>query len=62
MRDELAERGKAGEDRQALLDAILAIVADPAIPDEDVGGLIRGEKVGWERLRSAQATAAATAP
>ncbi len=27
MRDELAERGKAGEDRQALLDAILAIVA-----------------------------------
>ncbi|MFN2535708.1 MAG: DUF4158 domain-containing protein, partial [Pseudonocardiaceae bacterium] len=57
MRDELAERGKAGENRQALLDAILAIVADPAIPDEDVGGLIRGEKVGWERLRSAQATA-----
>ncbi len=57
MRDELAERGKAGEDRQALLDAILSIVADPAIPDEDVGGLIRGEKVGWERLRSAQATA-----
>ena len=32
MRDVLAERGKAGEDRQALLDAILAIVADPAIP------------------------------
>ncbi len=57
MRDELAERGKAGEDRQALLDAILAIVADPAVPDEDVGALIRGEKVGWERLRSAQATA-----
>jgi len=57
MRDELAERGKAGEDRQALLDAILTIVADPALPDEDVGGLIRGEKVGWERLRSAQATA-----
>jgi TnpA family transposase len=56
MRDALAERGKAGEDRQALLDAILAIVADPGIPDEDVGGLIRGE-IGWERLRSAQATA-----
>jgi hypothetical protein len=38
MRDALAERGKAGEDRQALLDAVLAIVADPAIPDEEVGG------------------------
>lgn len=57
MRDELAERGKAGEERQALLDTVLAIVADPAIPDEDVGGLIRGEKVGWERLRAAQAAA-----
>jgi hypothetical protein len=57
MRDALAERGKAGEERQALLDAVLAIVADPAIPDEDVGGLIRGEKVGWERLRAAQASA-----
>ncbi|WP_212735083.1 Tn3 family transposase [Herbidospora galbida] len=56
MRDALAERGKAGKDRQALLDAILAIVADPAIADEDVGGLIRGEKIGWQRLRSAQAS------
>ena len=53
MRDALAERGKAGEDRQALLDAVLAIVADPAIPDEEVGGLIRGEEIGWERLRAA---------
>ena len=26
MRDALADRGKAGEDRQALLDAVLAIV------------------------------------
>ena len=57
MRDALAERGKAGEDRQALLDAVLAIVADPAIPDEEVGGLIRGEKIGWERLRAAQSSA-----
>ncbi|VFA96243.1 Transposase and inactivated derivatives, TnpA family [Nocardia farcinica] len=32
MRDELAERGKAGEDRQGLLDDLLAIInrhADP---------------------------------
>jgi len=57
MRDALAERGRTGEDRQNLLDELLAIVADTAIPDEEVGGLIRGEKIGWERLRSAQATA-----
>ncbi|MEO6089760.1 MAG: Tn3 family transposase [Umezawaea sp.] len=57
MRDALAERGRAGEDRQALLDAILGIVGDPAVPDEDVGALIRGERIGWERLRAAQATA-----
>jgi len=57
MRDALAERGKAGEDRQALLDAVLAIVADPAIPDEEAGGLIRGEAAGWERLRAAQSSA-----
>ena len=57
MRDYLAERAKSGEDRQALLDAILAVVADPAVPDADVGGLIRGERIGWELLRSAQAAA-----
>lgn len=57
MRDYLAERAKSGEDRQELLDAILAIVADPAVPDEDVGRLIRGERIGWERLRSAQSSA-----
>jgi hypothetical protein len=57
MRDALAERAKSGEDRHALLDAILTIVADPATPDEQVGGLIRGDAIGWERLRSAQSTA-----
>ncbi|GAA2636509.1 hypothetical protein GCM10010411_89660 [Actinomadura fulvescens] len=57
MRGALAERAKAGEDRQALLDAILAIVADPVVPDEQVGGLIRGERIGWERLRAAQSAA-----
>ncbi len=56
MRDYLAERAKSGENRHELLDAILAIVADPAVPDEDVGGLIRGERIGWDRLRSAQST------
>lgn len=57
MRDELAERGKTGEDRQALLDDLLAIVTDMQIPDEEIGGLIRGEKIGWERLRAAIAQA-----
>ncbi len=57
MRDALAERGRSGENRQALLDELLAIAADTAIPDEEVGRLIRGEKIGWERLRAAQATA-----
>jgi hypothetical protein len=40
-----------------LLDSVLAIAADPAIPDEQVGGLIRGEAIGWERLRAAHAAA-----
>ena len=57
MRDYLAERARAGEDRQALMGAVLAIVADPAVPDEEVGGLIRGGRIGWERLRSARAAA-----
>ena len=57
MRDELAERGKAGEDRQGLLDDLLAIITDTQIPDEEIGALIRGEKIGWERLRAAMAQA-----
>lgn len=57
MRDALAERGKAREDRQALLDDLLAIVTAPLISDEQVGGLIRGERIGWSRLRAAMAQA-----
>ncbi|MFI6309049.1 Tn3 family transposase [Nocardia fusca] len=57
MQAELAERGKTGEDRQALLDDLLAILTDPAVADEDIGALIRGEKIGWERLRAAIAQA-----
>jgi hypothetical protein len=62
MRDALAERGKAGEDRQALLDDLLAIITDPGISDEQIGGLIRGERIGWPRLRSAVAQAAPRLP
>lgn len=62
MRDALAERAKSGEDRQALLNAILAVATDPAVPDEEVGGLIRGDRIGWERLRAAQATTLSPLP
>lgn len=57
MQGYLAERAKAGENRHELLDAILAIVADPAVPDEDVGALVRGQRIGWERLRAARSSA-----
>ena len=43
-------RCRGGENRQALLDEILAIVLDPAVGDEQVGGLLR-TRVGLERLR-----------
>ncbi|WIX76715.1 Tn3 family transposase [Amycolatopsis carbonis] len=62
MRDALAERGKAGEDRQALLDDLLTILTDTGIPDDQIGGLIRGERIGWPRLRSAVAQAAPRLP
>ncbi|MGW4124435.1 hypothetical protein [Nocardia sp. NPDC004711] len=52
MKDELAERGRSGEDRQALLDELLAIVTDVQSADEQIGGLIRGDRIGWERLRA----------
>ncbi|MGH3609362.1 MAG: Tn3 family transposase, partial [Pseudonocardiaceae bacterium] len=54
LTEELAERARAGEDRQALLDEILAIALDLDIPDAEVGGLVRGQ-VGMERMRAAWA-------
>ncbi|GAA4479678.1 Tn3-like element TnAs1 family transposase [Rhodococcus olei] len=62
MRDDLAARGKTGEDRQGLLDDLLAIVCDPVIGDEEIGALIRGERIGWERLRAAVAQAVPRLP
>ena len=43
MLEALAERGKAGEGRQGLLDELLAIIFDMALDDEQIGGLIRGD-------------------
>lgn len=51
----LAERGKRGEVRQTLLEMILPVLADPGIPDERVGGLLRGQ-IGMGALREAAAT------
>jgi len=41
MNEALAQRGKVGEDRQALLDEILTIVLDPGVDDPAVGSLLR---------------------
>src|SRR6266571_820051 len=48
----LAERARTGEDRQALLDDILAIVLDLDVADDQVGGRLRRD-VGRERMRAA---------
>ena len=48
--ESLVERAKKGETRQLLMDVILPVLADPSIPDEQVGGLLR-ERTGMSRLR-----------
>jgi len=54
MKEALADRARTGEDRQALLDEILAIALDPAIAEDQVGALLR-EGIGMERMRNAWA-------
>ena len=54
--EELAERAKKGESRQLLMDVILPVLADPSIPDEQVGGLLR-ERIGMSVLRDVAAGA-----
>jgi hypothetical protein len=54
LTEELAERARGGEDRQALLDEILVIALDLEIADAEVGGLVR-TRIGMERLRAAWA-------
>ncbi len=50
----LVERAKKGEDRQLLVDVVLPVLADPSVPDEQVGGILRG-KIGMSRLREVMA-------
>ena len=54
--EELAERAKKGESRQLLMDVILPVLADPSIPDEQVGGLLR-ERIGMSVVRDVAAGA-----
>src|SRR5260370_37687940 len=46
----LSERAKNGEARHLLMDVILPVLADPAIPDEEAGGLLRSS-IGMSQLR-----------
>jgi TnpA family transposase len=49
----LVDRAKAEADRARLLDEVLDVLADPAIPDEQAGRLVR-ERVGMTRLIAAR--------
>ena len=51
---ELSDRARKGEARQLLLEVILPVLADPSIPDEQVGGLLRN-KIGMQALRETRA-------
>ena len=52
LREVLAERAREGEDRQVLLDEILAVILDLDIAEDQVGALLR-EGIGMERMRGA---------
>ena len=55
--EDLAERQpQKGESRQLLMDVILPVLADPSVPDEQVGGLLR-ERIGMSVLRDVVAGA-----
>ena len=54
LADALAERAKRSEDKLALAEEILPVLADPTIADEEVGALLRNG-IGMSRLRAALA-------
>jgi len=41
LTDQVAERAKRSEDKLAIAELVLPVLADPAIADEEVGGLLR---------------------
>jgi hypothetical protein len=49
----LVDRAKAEADRARLLDEVLDVLADPAIPDEQAGRIVR-ERLGMPRLIAAR--------
>ena len=51
---QLAERARQSEDKLAIAELVVPVLADPGIADEEVGGLLRGE-IGMNRLRMAMA-------
>jgi hypothetical protein len=51
---QLAERAKRSGDKLAIAEQVLPVLADPAVADEQVGGLLR-ERIGMGRLRAALA-------
>ena len=51
----LVERAKKGEARQLMMDVILPVLADPSIPDEAVGGILRNG-IGMVKLREVSST------
>ena len=48
---QLAERAKRSKDKLAIAEQVLPVLADPAVADEQVGGLLR-ERIGMGRLRA----------
>ena len=54
LADQLAERAKLSEDKLAIAEQVLPVLADPAVADEQVGGLLQG-RIGMGGLRAALA-------
>jgi hypothetical protein len=50
---QLSERARKGEARHLLLETILPVLADPSVPDELVGGILR-DRIGMRVLREVQ--------
>jgi hypothetical protein len=46
----LIDRARKGEARHLLMDVILPVLADPSVPDEQVGRLLRNS-IGMSKLR-----------